>query len=154
MFNLVISLIIGFSIFIGFLGTDNQSDPVDIEDPRTWPLGYRIILGLIFTVGMTWFGYVYTMPSIVTFGFHHTAKKEPIEINAEQLRVARAHQKGTYWLRCTYWLEFNKPEISPLSQYVCIDSDQYDYFTFTNLPDTVLLYGQKSEYGYELHCCD
>jgi hypothetical protein len=151
-FDLAISIFIGFSIFllVAFRKTINTSDAIIQGDPLMRKL-ISAIGALIFAVAASWFTYDDLMPSIVAFSFHHAAPKEEISINAEVLKVNRAHQRGTYLLKCTYWLDFNEPTLSPFSQYVCIDNAQYEYLQRTDLPKLVVLYGQKSEYGYELH---
>lgn len=152
MFDLVVSLLVGLSIFALVVFPSARNDPSGDAQKhtvnRSW---FRAIGVLIFAVFAAWITYNDLMPSIVAFSFHHATPKEEITINAEVLSVGRAHQKGTYLLKCTYWLNFSEPKLSPFSQYVCIDNVQYKYFQRANLPEDVLLYGQKSVYGYELY---
>jgi len=90
------------------------------------------------------------LPSITATYLHQNAPKENVEIETV---VSSAWPHKSFRADCHYSIMVDFPENALLPQSVCIDNQQWAYFSAVAMPVRVTLYGEKSYFGYELHCC-
>ena len=85
--------------------------------------------------------------------FHMSAPKEYVEIKAN-MSSAWPDRKDIR-SDCKYQLIFDTPKISPDIQRICLSKEQWPYYRELDFSkeNTIIIYGEKSYFGYELHCC-
>lgn len=143
-FALAVALCVGLS-FIGgsFLLRENRRKKPGRRDR----LLFLAFLFIALPVGwMTYKGIGSASATIL----HARSEQETVELTASADSAWPANRDLP---NCSHHLSFGQPRISPDSQYVCIDHSQWMFFRDAELPIQVVLYGTRSYYGYELHCC-
>lgn len=88
--------------------------------------------------------------SIATIYLHQNAPKESVVL---EVVVTSAWPSRRLRADCSYVIMVNSPKHFSSVQSVCINDQQWSYFSDVEKPVSVILYGQKSYYGYELKCC-
>jgi hypothetical protein len=84
---------------------------------------------------------------------HISAPKEYVEIKANMSSAWPARKDIRY--DCKYGLIFDTPKISPDIQRICLSKEQWPYYRELDFSkeNTITIYGEKSYFGYDLHCC-
>jgi len=113
-----------------------------IED---WSFMLVLLIGSLVLGLLTYMAIIVDSATIM----HRISPKENITLEV-MVNSAWRHRKlsGT----CKYGLVFDNPKVSIL-QSVCIDREQWMFFESHEKPITVVLFGQKSYFGYDLKCC-
>ena len=112
----------------------------------------NIEIAVFTALGIGVFSYFILIKMPATF-FHMSAPKEYIVIKANMSSAwpARKDVRSD----CKYKLLFDTPKISPDVQAICLNKEQWPYYRDLDFSEknTVILYGEKSYFGYELYCC-
>ncbi len=159
-FVLPLSIIIGLSFLVTQINFENLHYRVSrsLNKPRGRKPKKRPIISnsIVFYLFLSAFvgALVYSMlPSMSASYLHQKASKEYVQFEAV---FSSAWPAGKdIRAGCQYHLLFDSPKISPNVQYVCLRDAQWPYYRDLDFSakNTVILYGEKSYYGYELHCC-
>lgn len=109
-------------------------------------------LAVFTALGVGVFSYFIVINVAAAF-FHMSAPKEMIEIKAKMTSAWPARKD----IRkdCQYHLLFDTPKISPAIQSICLSKEQWPYYRDLDFSEEnmIILYGNKSYFGYELTCC-
>jgi len=113
-----------------------------IED---WSFMFVLLIGSLLLGLLTYMAIIVDSATIM----HRISPKENItlEVMVNSAWPSRRGLSGT----CRYGLVFDNPKVSIL-QSVCIDREQWMFFSHEK-PITVVLFGKKSYFGYDLKCC-